>query len=349
LTELDLGERTVKPDISWVSSFRKLRRFTLQRGGVTDLSPLSGLTELTSLVLNANMIKDVQPLAGLTHLERLSLSGNQILDASPLAGLVDTEMDLSGQVVKLPGTATGIAEPLTVLDRQGNALALRTPVGATHDGHAVVYAKTGTFTSSWSSGVFSGKVTQAAASTGRIAGSRPTILGTDFLGNAYFESTITADPGSWSRGVRLSYQWTCNGKDIKGATHVDYRINHARNFCGLRVRVTGRAAGVKSVSYTSPRAEVYFGSLLPNHQPDIAGSVRVGSRLHVALPAYLIAPSYYRYLWYANGNAIKGATKLTFTPTRATLGKRISLRLVACRSGFHCSTLYSFATEPVVG
>lgn len=62
---------------------------------------------------------------------------------------------------------------------------------------------------------------------------------------------VTASPGAWDSGVKLSYQWLKNGKAIAGARSAAYVIKQTDKGAKLTVKVTGAKAGYQSVSKVS--------------------------------------------------------------------------------------------------
>lgn len=204
----------------------------------------------------------------------------------------------------------------------------------------MTYSKAGAYTSTWSSSGYSGKVLQAAGTTRTVEGTRPAILDQDWYHEVRVGQTISAD-GSWSPGAKLSYRWTCDGKLIKGATKRTYRVPASRFDCQLRVKVTGKAGGAKSLTRTSAPVHVGPASFLVSGQPRISGTAKAGSTLRVVRPGYSPAPARFTYQWYRNGTAIKGATKSSYKLTSASVGKTITVRVRAHRAGHSRSTIYS--------
>jgi surface antigen len=60
------------------------------------------------------------------------------------------------------------------------------------------------------------------------------------------------------------------------------------------------------------------------------------------------SPITYRYQWLANTSAISGATGLTFTPTAAHIGKRISVKVTVSSPGYPAAAKTSAQTTYVV-
>lgn len=80
----------------------------------------------------------------------------------------------------------------------------------------------------------------------------PTISGTAKVGQR-----LTADPGTWTTGTALAYQWYRSGSLIPGATGKTYTPGKADRQRTLTVAVTGTKAGYTSVTRTSaPTARI---------------------------------------------------------------------------------------------
>ena len=61
-------------------------------------------------------------------------------------------------------------------------------------------------------------------------------------------STLTANPGTWTSGTTLSYQWYRSGVAITGATAKTYKLVSADQADTMSVRVTGTKAGYTTVA-----------------------------------------------------------------------------------------------------
>lgn len=67
--------------------------------------------------------------------------------------------------------------------------------------------------------------------------------------------------------------------------------------------------------------------------PKISGTAAVGSKL-TAKPGTWTSGTSRNYRWYANGKAISGGTKSSFTPSTTHLGKRITVKVTGKKSGY---------------
>lgn len=74
----------------------------------------------------------------------------------------------------------------------------------------------------------------------------PSLSGTTKAGQ-----TLTAKPGTWDSGVKLTYQWLRNGVAIKGATKATYKLTSSDKGKKIIVKVTGSKTGYLTVVKTS--------------------------------------------------------------------------------------------------
>lgn len=74
----------------------------------------------------------------------------------------------------------------------------------------------------------------------------PKITGTARIG-----STLTAVPGTWSKGTTFTYQWRANGVKITGATKSKLVLSTTLRGKKITVSVTGRAPGFTTATRTS--------------------------------------------------------------------------------------------------
>ncbi|MFJ6679748.1 hypothetical protein ACIQLK_11610 [Microbacterium sp. NPDC091382] len=94
-----------------------------------------------------------------------------------------------------------------------------------------------------------GHVTTSKASkaTAKVAlSATPTISGSAKVGQK-----LTAKPGRWTAGTRLSYQWYANGMAISKATKPTFTVSSNLKGKKITVKVTGTKSGYATVSTTS--------------------------------------------------------------------------------------------------
>ncbi|MDX3073331.1 IPT/TIG domain-containing protein [Streptomyces sp. MI02-7b] len=158
----------------------------------------------------------------------------------------------------------------------------------------------------------------------------PAVKGTVRVGEK-----LTASPGTWSAAPEAyAYQWRADGTAISGATGSAYTVPSSLLGKKLTVTVTARRAGYRDGTATTPSATVAKG-LAPKAtaHPAIKGTVRVGVKLTAAPGTWSPAPSSYAYQWKADGKAISGATKSTYTVPASLAGRKLSLTVTARRAG----------------
>ncbi|MFT4281802.1 hypothetical protein [Microbacterium sp.] len=172
--------------------------------------------------------------------------------------------------------------------------------------------------------VTSNTVTVAAAT---LSAAVPTLTGTAKVG-----ATLTAKPGTWTAGTKLTYQWLRGGSAISGATKSTYTAVAADRGKNLTVRVTGSKAGYTTVSKTSAAKTVAWGTL-KSATPKFTGTAQVGKKL-TAKPGTWTAGTKLTYQWLRGGSAIKGATKSTYTAVAADRGKKLTVRVTGSKAGY---------------
>jgi hypothetical protein len=95
----------------------------------------------------------------------------------------------------------------------------------------------------------------------------------------------------------------------------------------------GNAAVGIPTTVTSTETRAKDDLPLESSIPTIDQGVRVGSTLR-ALAGSWTSGTQFTYQWFADGEAISGATGFTFTPTATQLGERLSVRIDGSRTGY---------------
>ncbi|MCR6713228.1 MAG: endo-1,4-beta-xylanase [Demequina sp.] len=134
-------------------------------------------------------------------------------------------------------------------------------------------------------------------------------------------------------GAALTYQWLRNGSAISGAHAATYKLTAADAGKKISIRVTSVIAGYADATKTSAQTSVVLKAFTKTSTPKITGTVKVGSKLTATLSAWSPKASF-KYQWYSNGKAIKGATKSTFTPTRSQAGTTVTVMVTGSKSGY---------------
>ena len=134
-------------------------------------------------------------------------------------------------------------------------------------------------------------------------------------------------------GATLTYQWLRNGSAISGATKATYKLTTADAGKKISVRVTSVREGYVDATKTSAQTSTVLRVFTKTSAPVITGAVKVGSKLTAKVATW--SPSAkFAYQWYSNGKKIAGATKSTFTPTRAQAGTTITVMVTGSKSGY---------------
>lgn len=175
----------------------------------------------------------------------------------------------------------------------------------------------------------SGYVYPKNASTGKtLSAPTPTISGTARVG-----SKLTAKAGSWTSGTKLAYQWKANGAAIKGATGSTFTLGSAQIGKTITVTVTGTKSGYKPTAKTSKATAKVAAKTLSGATPTISGTLRVGSTVTAHKGSWTSGTTR-TYQWYANGVALKGATKYTLVIPSSALGKQLSVKVTGRKAGY---------------
>jgi uncharacterized protein YkwD len=184
----------------------------------------------------------------------------------------------------------------------------------------------------------------AAVASGSLAGAVPRITGPAKVGYS-----LTAVPGIWGPApVTLRYQWYRSGAAITGATAATYRPGAADIAKSLSVRVIGAKAGYSNTVKASAGTAAVAKGALGAPVPRILGAARVGYTLTAVPGTWTPAPVTLRYQWYRSGVAIPVATRATYKPTAADLGKTLTIRVTGSKAGYAAATKPSAVTRVVV-
>ncbi len=159
-------------------------------------------------------------------------------------------------------------------------------------------------------------------------------------------AAITA-PVASSYAYRTTYTWYRSGQVSPIAYGLTYAPTGADYGKTLSVRTTDPATGATNLS-RAPRT-VSAGYLISRKLPTISGTVKVGRRLSVTKGTWSAGVSAYKYQWYRNGKAIRGASKYRYTLTRSDRGKRIQARVWVKSTGYYSTNRYSAKTVAVRG
>ncbi|SFR68740.1 Carboxypeptidase regulatory-like domain-containing protein [Agromyces sp. CF514] len=181
-------------------------------------------------------------------------------------------------------------------------------------------------------------ITKTSAATSKVfLAPVPTIAGTASVG-----STLTADPGTWTAGATLAYQWYASGTAIPGATAATLKLRRTQTGRQVTVRVTGALSGYP----TTARSSAPGLKATTAGTPTITGTAATGSLL-TAKPGGWTHGTSFTYQWYADGTAIAGATAATIMLTDGLAGKAITVRVTGTAAGYVTVSKTSTATPKV--
>ena len=141
--------------------------------------------------------------------------------------------------------------------------------------------------------------------------------------------TLTAKPGTWSTGAKLSYEWLRDGKPVPGATGTTYTVDDADIDKTIAVKVTGTKAGYRTTTVVSDHrwgAERFLRTMT---SPVITGSDAVGRDLKVTTGVWDPSDAKVTVQWLRDGSPIPGATALTYRTVKADYRKTIDAVVTA--------------------
>jgi hypothetical protein len=172
----------------------------------------------------------------------------------------------------------------------------------------------------------------------------PTVNGTPQVGH-----TLGLSTGSWSpAGLTFAYQWKVDGVDVVGATTGTFAVTSAYVGKVISVSVTGSRAGYTSATATASTTAVQPGAIVNTSPPTVNGTPKVGRTLGLSTGTWSPSGLTFKYQWLLNGTAISGQTTGTLKVKSSYVGKRISVRVTASRTGYVSTTVVSAQRAKVV-
>lgn len=164
------------------------------------------------------------------------------------------------------------------------------------------------------------------------------------------DGTVTAHPGAWPAGTTFTYSWRL--VDSKGVEAVSSKTASTYTPIAtsvgkkLSVVVTARVPGYHAKASRSAAVTIAPGVFMTAPTPVITGSAYVGATL-TAVPKTWAPTATLSLQWKRNGVSISGATASTYRLTTTDYGKKITVTVVAKRSGYTTTTRTSTATATV--
>lgn len=172
---------------------------------------------------------------------------------------------------------------------------------------------------------------------------KPVVTGVAKVG-----SVLTTTAGRWRPSdATVTYQWYADSRPIRNATSTSLRLGRGRVGQQITVKVIASKLGYPRKAATStPTEAVLPGALENTSPPTISGTARVDSTLTLSGGSWSPAAQL-RYWWRADGKRIRGATDSTLRLGPDLVGKAITARVIASRTGYDNVSVISAATAPV--
>jgi len=173
----------------------------------------------------------------------------------------------------------------------------------------------------------------------------PTVTGTVQVG-----STLQGQAGTWGSllsSVSSTWQWRADGTDIPGATSASYVVLPGDVGKTLSVAEHLTATGYLATTLlSSPTVAVPPPVISPAPTPTVSGTPRVGAPLQATTGTWMAGVTL-SYQWSVDGSPVSGATRTTYTPTAADLGKPVHVAVTGSRRGYPDVTTTSADTAAV--
>ncbi|MDF2994090.1 MAG: hypothetical protein K0S37_4604, partial [Microbacterium sp.] len=169
-----------------------------------------------------------------------------------------------------------------------------------------------------------------------------------FSGSLRVGSVLTASAGEWKPApVTVTFRWLRNGTPIPGATGKTYRLVAADAGTKIAVEVKGTAPGLRSVTVSSAGKSIATQAFSQAPRPVVSGKMAVGSTVKASVGTWSPAPTKLMFQWRRDGVTIPGATASSYKITTSDAGARLTVTVVATKSGF-TRTSRTSESRPVV-
>lgn len=170
----------------------------------------------------------------------------------------------------------------------------------------------------------------------RVSLTSPGISGTLRAGYLLTATGATPTP---SDAVRTR-TWLRDGTPIAAATGPTYKLTTSDSGRRISVRVDAAKDGWGDAVPVTKTVNVAAACVV---RPTFTGTTRVGRRLTGSKGTWRAPSHTFSYRWLRDGRAITGATRTTYTTTRADRGHLITFQVTARRTGFPTVTAKSVA------
>ncbi|MFD2840308.1 hypothetical protein ACFSYH_06955 [Populibacterium corticicola] len=196
----------------------------------------------------------------------------------------------------------------------------------------------------YTTGTATAKAVTVSAGEAPKATAAPVVTGSAKVGG-----TLTVSNGTWNEsGVTYAYQWLRDGAAISGATSNKYTIAVSDSGRKISVRVTATKVGYNSgVATSNVHTAGQADAAKATTKPSVTGTAKFNSTLRVKQGTWNVSGVKYNYQWLRNGKAIKGATKSTYKVKSADVGKRLSVKVTATKTGHANGSSTTSATKKI--
>lgn len=167
-------------------------------------------------------------------------------------------------------------------------------------------------------------------------------------GTPRFGQVLSATPGTWDAGVKLSYQWLCDGQPITGAKFSRYTLTGADINHQVTVSTFGTLNAYQSVTTYGTPLNVLPGLLVNTPDPSVSGTLTAGSVL-TAVAGEWDAGVTLSYQWLRDGAAIPTATTASYTLLPEDVGHAVSVNVTGTLANFEPVTVVSGAVTIIPG
>jgi hypothetical protein len=158
--------------------------------------------------------------------------------------------------------------------------------------------------------------------------------------------TVSVSAGNWDEGVSLTYQWAIDSQSVDGANTDSFKLPRESVGKTITVSVTGSKLGYVTETMASSGAAIAALTFIKAPVPSIKGTAAVGKKLTAYIGTWDDGTTI-SYQWKRNGLAIKGATKVSYSLTKADLGKLITVEVTGQQEFFETKIKSSKATKKV--
>ncbi|HWJ81891.1 MAG TPA: hypothetical protein VNS55_06630 [Nocardioides sp.] len=191
---------------------------------------------------------------------------------------------------------------------------------------------------------------ESSATSAVVKGTFDIVTHAAITGDPVVGRPLTVAGGTWSpTPSTTSYQWTRGGAPIPGATGSSYTPTPDDVGEFLAVTVTVTAPGYEDGHDTAAaEGQVQREAITNTTPPSVSGTPRAGQTLTASDGTWSVTPDDVAFQWFANGQAIDGATGDSLVlDDPALVGQQITVEATASKAGYNSESATSDAVGPV--